>query len=226
MSEDSEDVPFKKRVDEESTSSEADSEASYEEDSEYEHLKLNLYQACGLNTMNMFGTGPFITIPFVVAAADPPGPQALIGYALAAFACMNDSLVWSELGSMWPDSGGSYVYLRELFGRHRWGRLAAFIFVWQIMVSGPMECASGFIATAQYIAYIDRNYSYWHHSGIAFGMCIATVSALYREIDEVGTVTLVLWALTIGAILFAVIAGYSFFDSQYIKTPDDAFEDG
>ena len=42
--------------------------------------KLTLLQACGLNTMNMFGTGPFITIPFVVASTDPAGPQALIGY--------------------------------------------------------------------------------------------------------------------------------------------------
>eukprot|EP00494_Astrolonche_serrata_P030096 UN30363 len=176
--------------------------------------------------MNMFGTGPFITIPFVVAATEPPGPQALIGYAVAAFACMNDSLVWSELGSIWPDSGGSYVYLRELFGRHGFGRLAAFLFVWQIMVSGPMECASGFIATAQYFAYIDRIYTYEHHAGIAFVMCVLTVFALYREIDDVGTITLVLWAFTIGAIIFAISAGYSNFQHKYIETPNDAFDNG
>lgn len=35
-----------------------------------------------------------------------------------------------------------------------------------------MEAASGFIATAQYIAYIDETYTYIHHSGIAFGMCV------------------------------------------------------
>jgi len=200
-------------------------DSSSEGSSGYEHIKLTLYQACGLNTMNMFGTGPFITIPFVVAAADPPGPHALIGYAAAAFACMNDSLVWSELGSMWPDSGGSYVYLRELFGRHTYGRLMAFLFVWQIMVSGPMECASGFIATAQYIAYIDETYTYIHHAMIAFFMCLATTWALYREIDEVGTITLVLWAFTIAAIMFAIIAGYSTFTSEYIEMPDNAFDD-
>merc|ERR1719336_2139313 len=230
-SQDDSEVPFRKKDgdDDDSTSSEAfGSEYSEDESggSSYEELKLNLYQACGLNTMNMFGTGPFITIPFVVAAADPPGPQALIGYAAAAFACMNDSLVWSELGSIWPDSGGSYVYLRELFGRHSWGRLMAFLFVWQIMVSGPMECASGFIATAQYIAYIDGVTSYIHHALIAFGMCLATTWSLYREIDEVGTITLVLWAFTIGAITFAIIAGYASFKSEYIQSPSDAFTDG
>jgi len=203
-----------------------DVEVSDSGSEDYEEKKLTLYQACGLNTMNMFGTGPFITIPFVVAAADPPGPQALFGYGLAAFACMNDSLVWSELGSMWPESGGSYVYLRELYGRNTWGRLIAFLFVWQIMVSGPMECASGFIATAQYVAYIDRTYSYLHHSLIAFAMCVATVWALYREIDEVGTITLVLWAFTIAAIIFAIAAGYSTFSYDFLKAPDNAFDDG
>merc|ERR1719433_2042856 len=88
-----------------------------------------------------------------------------------------------------------------------------------------MESASGFIATAQYIAYIDKEYSYFHHSSIAFVMCIAAVWALYREIDEVGTITLVLWAATIAAILFAIIAGYTTFDPEYIQTPPDAFDD-
>ena len=50
--------------------------------------------------------------------------------------------------------------------------------------------------------------------------------ALYREIDEVGTITLVLWAFTICAILFAIIAGFTAFETQYIEMPDDAFSDG
>jgi len=196
------------------------------ETSDYEDKKLTLLQAIGLNTMNMFGTGPFITIPFVVAATDPAGPQALLGYAMAAFACMNDSLIWSELGSIWPDSGGSYVYLRELYGRNKFGRLMAFLFVWQIMVSGPMECASGFIATAQYISYIDGNNSYWHHAGIAFIMCLLTIFALYREIDDVGSITIVLWIATLMAIIFVIIVGYTTFDTELIQPHPEAFNDG
>jgi regulator of replication initiation timing len=56
-------------------------------------------------------------------------------------------------------------------------------------------------------------------------MCVATVWALYREIDEVGTITLVLWAFTICAICFAITAGYTTFDPEYIKAPSDAFAD-
>jgi len=91
------------------------------------------------------------------------------------------------------------------------------------MVSGPMEAASGFIATAQYIAYIDGEYSYLHHSGIAFGMCALTIWSLYRQIDDVGTITLVLWGFTIAAIIFTLIAGFASVNSTYLETPDDAF---
>merc|ERR1719330_2115697 len=49
---------------------------------------------------------------------------------------------------------------------------------------------------------------------------------LYREIDEVDTITLILWAFTIAAIVFTIIAGFLSFKSEYIATPDDAFSDG
>ena len=54
----------------------------------------------------------------------------------------------------------------------------------------------------------------------------ATIWALYREIDEVGTITLVLWAFTIAAIIFTMIAGFISFKTEYIDTPADAYSDG
>merc|ERR1719393_409047 len=92
--------------------------------------KYTLLQAIRFNTMNVFGTGPLITIPYCLAAVDPMGPQAMLGYGIACIACSCDSLVWGEIGSMWPSSGGSYVYLRELYGRDSWGRLASFMYIW------------------------------------------------------------------------------------------------
>ena len=40
------------------------------------------------------------------------------------------------------------------FGRERWGRLMAFLFIWQFILSGPLEIASGYIGFSQYIGYI------------------------------------------------------------------------
>ena len=68
--------------------------------------------ACAFNTLMMFGTGPFISIPFCLAATIPPGPQAMVGYFVAAAGCLADSFIWGELGSRFPFSGGSYIYLR------------------------------------------------------------------------------------------------------------------
>ena len=41
----------------------------------------------------------------------------------AAVLVLCDGLVWSELGAALPGSGGTYHFLREIFGRYRWGRI-------------------------------------------------------------------------------------------------------
>jgi amino acid transporter len=56
-----------------------------------------------------------------------------------------DGLVWSELGAALPGSGGSYHFLKEIFGAYRWGRLIPFLFIWQFLISGALEMASGYI---------------------------------------------------------------------------------
>ena len=61
-----------------------------------------------------------------------------------------DSMVWGELGAALPAAGGSYHFLLESYGRSRWGRLMAFLFVWQILISGPLEIGSGLIAISQF----------------------------------------------------------------------------
>ena len=82
------------------------------------------------------------------------GPQAMLGWIVALVIVICDGMVWSELGAAMPGSGGSFVYLREAFGRARYGRLMAFLFVWQFILSGPLEIASGYIGFAQYASYI------------------------------------------------------------------------
>lgn len=43
--------------------------------------KLSFWHACGLNCMFMFGTGPFITIPYCIQKAGDYGPPvAMAGY--------------------------------------------------------------------------------------------------------------------------------------------------
>src|SRR5256885_12826520 len=114
--------------------------------------RFGLLQATALNMSNMIGIGPFITIPLLMSALG--GPQAMLGWLVAVLIAVPDGMVWSELGAAMPGSGGSYVYLREGFGRETWGRLMAFLFIWQFILSGPLEIASGYIGFARYFGYI------------------------------------------------------------------------
>ena len=116
------------------------------------HRRFGLLPATALNMTNMIGAGPFITIPLLMSALG--GPQAMLGWIVALVIVICDGMVWSELGAAMPGSGGSFHYLREAFGRERFGRLMAFLFVWQFVLSGPLEIASGYIGFAAYASYI------------------------------------------------------------------------
>src|ERR1700716_4585593 len=107
---------------------------------------IGLGSATALNMIDMIGVGPFITIPLIVTVMG--GPQAMLGGILGAGLAVCDGLVWAELGAAMPGSGGSYRYLREIYGRERWGKLISFLFIWQLSFSAPLSIATGCIRLA------------------------------------------------------------------------------
>ena len=100
-----------------------------------------LLHATALNISNMVGIGPFITIPLLMATMG--GPQSMLGWLTGALIVISDGLIWSELGAALPGSGGSYHFLREAYGHQTWGRLMAFLFIWQFMLSGLWKSRLG-----------------------------------------------------------------------------------
>src|SRR5215475_4055512 len=109
---------------------------------------IGLGGATALNMNDMIGVGPFITIPLIVSAMG--GPQAMIGWIVGAVFAICDGLVWAELGAAIPGSGGSYRYLKEMYGPNRLGRLVSFLFIWQLSFSAPLSIASGCLGLAGY----------------------------------------------------------------------------
>ncbi len=114
--------------------------------------RLGLLNALSINMSNMVGTGPFITVPAILATMG--GPQSLIAWGVGAALAIADGLVFAELGSAIPASGGSYIFLRECFGRQRWGHMLAWIFVWQFLFSGTLEIATSSIGMAEYTGFL------------------------------------------------------------------------
>ena len=185
--------------------------------------RFGLLSATALNMSNMIGIGPFITIPLLMSALG--GPHSMLGWLIAVLIAVPDGMVWSELGAAMPGSGGSYVYLREGFGRETWGRLMAFLFIWQFILSGPLEIASGYIGFTQYLGYVWPGLTGWQNNLIVVGLGLLTIFLLYRRIHSVALITVSLWIgtlLTVGAV---IAAGATHFDAKVaFDFPTSAFQ--
>ncbi len=198
-----------------------------------------------LNMIDMIGVGPFITIPLIVSAAG--GPQAMLGWVLGAALAVCDGMVWAELGAAMPGSGGSYRYLREIYGPKRLGRLLSFLFIWQISFSAPLSIASGCIGLALYAGYLapalepawitrelstslpllgDLQARILVNGGtlVALGVCALAVFLLYRRITVIGNLSKVLGAGVLATISWIIFAGLTHFDARLaFDFPENAF---
>ena len=192
--------------------------------------RFGLLQATALNMSNMIGIGPFITIPLLMSTMGG-GPQAMLGWFLAVLIVIPDGMVWSELGAAMPGSGGSYVYLREGYGRETWGRLMAFLFIWQFVLSGPLEIASGYVGFSQYAAYIFPGLgttvlgSVTRGQLLAAGVGLLNIFLLYRQITTIGRITVALWVGVLLTVALVIVTGALHFDAKRaFDFPPHAFD--
>ncbi len=181
---------------------------------------ITLRGAVSLNIITMIGIGPLITIPLVLAQL--AGPLALLGWIVGAVVALCDGLVWAELGSRYPSSGGTYVYLREIFGSQRWGRLLAFLFNWQYFLSASLVISTGYIGFANYAGYIFPGIANVPAQGhlVALGIGLLTIAMLYRRITTIASFGIALAATAIGTLIIVGIAGYSHADFHRAFTLD------
>ena len=190
---------------------------------------LGVWQATALNVANMVGIGPFITIPAFLDAMK--GPQALVAWIIAAVLVVCDGLVWSELGAALPGSGGSYHYLREIYGRYRFGRLMPFLFIWQFLASGALEMATGYLGAINYIHYawpdMHDALARWGVPGgantLAASAALVVALVLCQRIGRLGWLGIVLCTGTVITVLVVIVSGLAHFRPELLTLPPNAF---
>jgi amino acid transporter len=177
------------------------------------HLErgLGLKESVALNMTDMIGIGPFVTISLVIGLMG--GPQCLVAWVAGAVLSLLDGCVWAELGAAMPQAGGSYVFLRESYGPARWGRLGAFLIVWQTMFQAPLVMASAAIGFTEYLSY------YWplgpvEDRAIRAAVILLVVVLLYRRIAAIGKISLLLWVGVVGTIVWLIVGGVTHFDAR------------
>ena len=165
--------------------------------------RLSLSQASAINMIDMVGIGPFITLPMVIGMMN--GPYFLYAWIAGAFLSIVDGMVWSELGAAFPRAGGSYNFLKEAYGKNGAGKMMSFLFVWQTMIQAPLVIASAAIGFAKYFSFIVP-LTHITEKVVSGTVVIFIVILLYRKIEAIGKISILLWS---GVILtmFWIIAG-------------------
>src|SRR2546426_7728744 len=142
---------------------------------------IGLWRGIALNMIDMVGIGPFITIPLILSAMG--GARGMLAWMLGGLLAISDGLVTAELAAELPASGGSYVFLREAYGRA--GRLISFLFLFQILFSAPLSMASGCIGFANYLKVLVPAVD-GHVAPTAPLLCLITMMLLLRRLGGVG----------------------------------------
>jgi amino acid transporter len=166
--------------------------------------------------LEMIGVGPFITLPLVIAAAGYK--LSVWAWLLGAAIAVADGLVWAELGAAFPRAGGSYAFLREIYGPDRAGNWLSFLYVWQLSFSAPLSIASGCIGLSSFLAW------FWpglegapiaalpalHYSNFAAATaCLMVTALLYRNLSSITRLAWVLFAGVMAALVGVIASGFA-----------------
>jgi len=165
--------------------------------------KISLLQASAINMTDMVGIGVFVTLGLI--AGSMRGYTFLYAWIAGAVLCYFDAMVYSELGATFPLAGGTYYFLKYGYGE-KWGKLMSFLLVWQTMLQGPLGIASVAIGFTQYAGYIIP---LTETTGkiLSVSVVALTVFLLYRRIEAVAKISVLLWVGVIITIVWIIIGG-------------------
>jgi len=178
--------------------------------------RIGLRSAVAFNMLEMIGVGPFITLPLVIAAAGYK--LSVWAWVLGAAIAVADGLVWAELGAAFPRAGGSYAFLREIYGPEGPGNWLSFLYVWQVGFTAPLSIASGCIGLSSFLAV------FWphletapfaalpalHYANCAAALvCLLVTALLYRNLSSVTRLAWVLFAGVLAALAGVIVSGFA-----------------
>src|ERR1700757_335905 len=110
---------------------------------------LSLLDSVLLLAGGIIGSSIFLTAKDIAGPLPHPALFFLV-WVVGAVISMSAAVAFAELGSMFPDSGGQYVYLREAFGD-----LVAFLYGWMLFtVANGGTIAALSVASAAYLGEI------------------------------------------------------------------------
>lgn len=125
--------------------------------------KLGLWSAVAVLIGSTIGSGIFRT-PADIAHNIDTVPSFALAWVAGGLVALAGALTFAELASMYPRSGGIYVYVREAFGR-----LPAFLFGWtELLILRPSAYGAIAVTSSEYA---------WRVVGEDYGQAVIGVGA-------------------------------------------------
>ena len=118
---------------------------------------LSLLDSVLLLVSGIIGSSIFLTAKDIASPLPQPALFLLV-WVLGALISLCACVAFAELGSMFPDSGGQYIYLREAYGD-----LTAFLYGWMLFsVANGGSIAALSVAAAAYVGEVVPGVSQAH----------------------------------------------------------------
>jgi len=153
------------------------------------------------------GSGIFTVPGAVLRQSGSDVGVALVVWVVGSVLALLGAVTFGELGAMLPDAGGSYVYVREAFGR-----LPAFLLGWTLFLAiNTGSTATLAVAFANYLREL-LPLTTVTHTLASVGMIAAVTAVNIRGVRHAASVQNWSTALKVGAILALAVAGFALGD--------------
>ena len=179
---------------------------------------LTLYGLTMIAIGSCVGIGIFLT-PASVASALPSSSQMLMVWTVGGIVALTGALTFAELGGIFSESGGVYIYLKEAYGE-----IVAFLYGWSILTvitSGAI--ASLALGFARYVGHLIPLSD--------FGMTLVAISSIVlvtlinvRGVKFSEYLASSFTTMKLLGILFIIVIGFMGYFSWSSFTPDFTVE--
>jgi APA family basic amino acid/polyamine antiporter len=199
--------------------------------------KMNLLDSTFLVIGSIVGSGIFMTTGFIAEYLPSPGFILLV-WLVGGFITLSGALSFAELGAMYPQAGGQYIYLRKAYGTWA-GFLYGWGFFWVIECGGIATLSVGFaeyfgyfvpqLSTQTYLLQLNIfNTTYSLSTGqlIAVFSIVILSAVNYFGIKSGITVQNIFTFLRIGAVASLIILGLAIGKKSGIGNVGELFPSG
>jgi basic amino acid/polyamine antiporter, APA family len=164
--------------------------------------RLGLGTATALIVGNVIGVGIFLTPADMAKSLGSPF-WLLMVWLLMAVATVGGALCYGSLAARYPEAGGTYVYLREIFGKR-----TAFLYGWlSLLVTDPGLTAMLAVGLAPYVGHLIP-LGPWGLKAVAAGSIIIVAAVHTLGVSPGSRVMGALAVLKLGLLGFLVIWGF------------------